>query len=149
MAAAERLEDKDAALQARLEAMHTRRKEQADQEEKAQELRQLEVFELEQKLEGELKGKRGVDFEIIDNRFGLFALRRPDTRAIRNWEQASDEKKQSLEWQTGVLRHYIYPSDQQIPWAQLATERPGLCWQTANAFVDLMGVDRSNLEKKR
>lgn len=133
----------------RLEEVRKRRAEREKAEQAAADARDLEAHELELLLEDELKGVRSEAFEIVNNRFGVFAIRKPDSQAIRNWERASEDKKASLEWQIGILRHYVCPAEKQIPWAQLAAERPGLCWQTAEAFVDLMGIDRSRLEKKR
>lgn len=139
----------EALLEKRLEAMRARQAARAKAEEEGEQLRALEASELEERLEGETKGKRDQAFAIVNNRFGVFGLRMPDTQAIRNWQSAPDAKKETLEWQIGILRHYILPTERAIPWAQLATERPGLCWQTASAFVDLMGIDRSLTEKKR
>ena len=115
--------------------------------------RELEAEELAATLEA--KGqKRGADFVVVSNRLGgVFALRRPDTRAIRNGENASDKNKLSLEWNIGLLRHYIVEPDEKAPgkallWAQTSAQRPGLCWQTASAFVELMGVDVDSYNRK-
>jgi hypothetical protein len=131
------------ALAAHREARAKRAEEERD---KADAL-ELEAFELEAKLEAKL-GKSGEEFAIVNNRFGVFAVRKPDTRAIRNWERATDKEKLSIEWMLGLLRHYIEPTEKAIPWAQLGAQRPGLVWQTGEAFVELMGIDRSKLEKK-
>lgn len=134
----------------RLEELRKAKAQRADKEKEAEEARELEALELEEKLRGELGGERGVAFEIINNRFGVFGLKRPDTRAIRNWEQATEKQKVSVEWQVGLLRHYIVPQERGLVWAQtVGDNRPGLLWQTADAFVDLMGIDRAALEKKR
>jgi hypothetical protein len=98
--------------------------------------------------------KRDSDFKVVDNALGgLFAVRRPDTRAIRNWESSTDKQKQNLEWMIGLLRHYIIEPDEKAPakallWAQTCAQRPGLCWQTSSAFVELMGVDLEAAQKK-
>jgi hypothetical protein len=87
-------------------------------------------------------------------------VRKPDSRAIRNWEQADEKKKTNLEWMVGLLRHYIIePDPKRVPegstlsprgieWAQACAPRPGLCWATSNAFVELMGVDIEAFQKK-
>jgi hypothetical protein len=116
--------------------------------------RELEGEELAMALQA--KGlKRDVDFAIINNPLGgVYALRKPDTRAIRNWESASDKQKLQLEWQIGILRHYIVDPDEKqegargLVWAQNSALRPGLCWETSTAFVRLMGVDVEGLQKK-
>ena len=115
--------------------------------------REYAVRELVLSLEA--KGaKRDADFKIIDNTLGgLYALKKPDTRAIRNWENASEKQKLSLEWQIGLLRHYIIEPDEKaagksLLWAQTCAQRPGLCWQTSAAFVELMGVDLESNQKK-
>jgi hypothetical protein len=128
----------------------------AERESKAQEdadVRELEARELQIALEE--KGlKVNADFKVIVNPLGgVFALRKPDTRAIRNWENASEKQKLSLEWQIGLLRHYIVEPDEKAPakallWAQTCAQRPGLCWQTSTAFVELMGVDVEAHQKK-
>ena len=46
------------------------------------------------------------------------------------------------------MRHYIEPKDKALPWAQTCAQRPGLCWQTAEEFVGLMGVDREAADRK-
>lgn len=117
-------------------------------EQEASDLRELESHELVATLE--TKGlKHGSDFEIINNRLGgVYAIRKPDGRAIRNWEQASEKNKLSLEWQIGLLRHYIEPQDKAVLWAQTCAQRPGLCWQTADRFVEMMSVDREGLARK-
>lgn len=132
----------------RLEELRTVREKREAAEAQAAEIRELEAEELALTLETQ-GGRRGEDFEVLTNRFGVFAITKPDTQAIRNWEKAVDAQKASLEWQIGILRHYIVPMDRQLVWAQTCATRPGLCWQTAEAFVDLMGIDRSRLEKKR
>ena len=109
--------------------------------------RELAAEELAVKLAPAL-GKRGEDFAIISNRYGVFGLRKPDAQAIRNWERAEEKQKLSLEWQIGILRHYIEPKDTALPWAQTCAQRPGVCWQTAEAFVELMGVDRETVARK-
>ena len=58
--------------------------------EKAEEL-ELEALELAAKLETSI-GKRGEDFAIIQNAFGVFAIRKPDAQAIRNWERAGEKQ---------------------------------------------------------
>lgn len=128
----------------------------AEREAKAQDdadARELEARELV--LELEARGmKRDADFKVVSNPLGgVFALRKPDTRAIRNWESASEKQKLSLEWQIGILRHYIVEPDEKAPgkgivWAQTCAKLPGLCWQTSTAFVELMGVDVEAFQKK-
>lgn len=131
-----------------------------DREAKKQEeadLLELEARELATTLEarGEVGG---VDFKIIASTLGgVFAVRKPDGRAIRNWEQASEKQKLSLEWQIGLLRHYIVEVDEKAPggagargivWAQKCAGRPGLCWATSAAFVELMGVELDSSQRK-
>ena len=124
---------------------------EADERETAEaseaEVRDLEAAELTAALVA--KGqKSGHDFIVVKNRFGVFAVRQPDTKAIRVWEKADDKTKLSLEWQIGVLRHYIEPAEKALLWAQTSATRPGLCWATSNAFVELMGVDVDAVQKK-
>jgi hypothetical protein len=132
------------------------RQAEAEREASAQEeadLRELEAHDLAASLEGK-HGKRGVDFEVINNALGgVYAIRKPDTRANRNWEQASEKSRLSLEWMIGLLRHYIIEPDEKAPgkanqWMQACGARPGLCWQTAEKFVEMMGIDREAAQKK-
>lgn len=127
--------------------------ERETKEQEAADERELEARELAVLLEGKgLKG--GVDFKVIANSLGgVFAVKKPDTRAIRNWENAGEKQKLSLEWQIGLIRHYIIEPDDKaagkaLLWAQTCAQRPGLCWQTSNAFVELMGVDIESVQKK-
>lgn len=132
--------------------MASTNREAAEQDEA--DARELEGEELAATLEA--KGlKRKVDFAIVVNRLGgVYALRKPDARAIRNWESASEKQKISLEWAIGLVRHYIIDADGQaagsrgIAWAQMCAQRSGLCWQTTTAFVELMGVDIEAIQKK-
>ena len=146
MALDETQRDRLAELRALNAERAARQSDQADE-------RELEAEELAVTLEA--RGmKRDSDFKLIDNALGgVYALRRPDTRAIRNWENASEKQKLSLEWQIGILRHYILEPDEKAPgkallWAQTCAQRPGLCWQTSTAFVELMGVDVESHQKK-
>jgi len=128
----------------------------AEREAKAQEAaeeRELEARELAFSLEQ--KGlKEGHDFKVLVSAIGgVFAIRKPDGKAIRNWELASEKQKLSLEWQIGLLRNYIVEPDEKSPtkgiqWAQLSAQRPGLCWKASTAFVELMGVDVEERQKK-
>lgn len=137
----------DEEKQKRLDALRTKREELALAEQQDADERELQAEELAATLE-ETIGKRGVDFAIVSNRFGVFALRRPDTQAIRNWERADDKKKLSLEWQIGLLKHYIVPESTSLLWAQTGAQRPGLVWQTSNEFVDLMGLHTDGGDRK-
>lgn len=138
----------DDAKRARLAELRAAETERLAAEAEADEERELEERELAATLAATL-GKRGVDFEIVSNKLGgVYGVRKPDTKAIRNWEQADEKKKTSLEWQIGLLRHYVEPEDKRLTWARTCAERPGLAWQTADAFVTLMGVDRDGLAKK-
>lgn len=141
-------EAKDAlARTERLVALRQKQAERDQAEKEAGDARELEALELVEVLEAKI-GARDVEFAIVNNRFGVFAVRKPDTRAIKNWERASEKEKLSVEWQLGLIRHYIEPAEKAIVWLKLGAERPGLVWQTSEAFVDLMGIDRSKLEKK-
>lgn len=139
---------------ARLAALREGDAERALEAAEAADARELEVRELRALLEG--RGlKDGVDFKVVDNKLGgTYAVKKPDSRAIRNWEQADDKKKQSLEWLIGLLRHYIVEPDEKTPgaratvWSQTCAQRAGLCWDTANAFVELMGVDVESHQRK-
>jgi hypothetical protein len=132
----------------KLAAMRAKRQKAEADELEAREQRELEAGELADKLE--LEGqKRGEDFEIIVNRFGVFAIRKPDHQAITSWDRASNEKKLSLDWQIGILRHYIVSDDGGVRWAQIAAVRPGVCWDTAAAFAKLMGVEADETGKGR
>ena len=116
-------------------------------------LRELEARELTATLEA--RGlKRDAGFKVIVNaRGGVFAVKKPDTRAIRNWENAADKDRLNLEWMIGLLRHYIVEPDEKaagkaLLWAQTCAHLPGLCWQTSAAFIELMGVDLEAAQKK-
>lgn len=118
-------------------------------EKEATDERELEALELQAKIVAETKGVRGRDFAIVNNVFGVFAVRKPDAQAIGNWDRARDEDRLSLEWQIALLRNYIFPDKARgIEWAQIASDRPGLVWETANAFLELMGVSKSAVSKK-
>jgi hypothetical protein len=133
----------------RLEELLKAKADKQAKQDEADQLRQLEEEELSVKLEQELGGPRGDAFEVINNRFGgVFAIKRPDVQAIRNWEKADEKKKVNTEWQIGLMRHYIAPAEKQIAWAQVCADRPAVCWQTAEAFVTLMGIDRRQLDSK-
>lgn len=115
--------------------------------------RELEARELGATLEA--RGlKRDLDFKVIDHAMcGVYAIRKPDGRAIRNWDNASDKEKLTLEWLIGIMRHYIIEPDEKAPakalqWAQMCGQRPGLCWTTSTAFIQLMGVDTEAHQKK-
>jgi len=73
--------------------------------------------------------------------------------------------KLSSEWQIGLIRHYVVDTDvptaapganQQatpsgkrgLEWAQACAKWPGLLWQTTNAWIELMSVDREAVAKK-
>jgi hypothetical protein len=121
--------------------------ERATEDASEAEVRKLDAAELTASLVA--KGmKPRHDFIVVNNRFGVFAVRQPDTKAIRVWEKADDKTKLQLEWQIGVLKHYIEPVDKALLWAQTCATRPGLCWATSNAFVELMGVDVDAVQKK-
>lgn len=137
----------------RLAALRHARMEREAKERDEADARELEAEELAALLEG--RGlKRDADFKIVANRLGgVFALRRPDMRAIRSWENAKEKDRLSLEWNVGLLRHYIVEPDDKAPtrallWAQTCAQRPGLCWETSTAFVELMGVDLDDKQKK-
>jgi hypothetical protein len=132
----------------RLAELRQKRGEAEAAEAQAADDRELAAEELAIVLEQKLGGKRGEAFQVINHRFGVFALRKPDTRAIRNWEQANEKQRMNLEWMIGLMRHYIEPSDKSLTWAQVCADRPGLCWHTGNIFVELMGADQAAIAKK-
>lgn len=132
---------------ARLQAFRNKQAEAENASQENAERRELEIFDLVETLEKDF-GKRGEGFEIVDNPYGLFAVKRPDTQATRNWEKATDAQHGDSTWNIGLLKHYIIPADRQLAWAQLAAERAGVWWQTAGEFVKLMGLDRKLLAKK-
>lgn len=105
--------------------------------------REIEVAELTEKLEVSTKGKRGTDFEVVSTPFGVYGIRKPDHQAVTNWDKATNEKRLSLDWQIGLLRHYILPDPNVdgIAWAQQGALRPGIVWETAAAFTALMGAE--------
>ncbi len=136
--------------EARLERLSRARKardERQQADERAGEDRLIEAEELSTALVGTL-GERGVDFQIVSNPHGVFAIRKPDSQAIRIWEQASEKKKLSLEWMISYLRHYIEPKEKALLWCQVCAQRPGLLWATSTIFLELMGVDVHEQEKK-
>jgi hypothetical protein len=112
----------------------------------AADLKELEVYELKEKLAS--LGKENEDWRIINNPFGLFAVKKPDARAIKTFENAKDKDKISLEWNIAYLRHYIVPDDRVTVWMQTCGTRAGLAWQTMNEFLKLMGVESADNEKK-
>lgn len=148
------LDDKQRERLAELREAEASRQQRAQEDAEA---RELEALELRAALEKHGL-KEGVDFKIVANALGgVYALRKPDARGIRNWENATDKQRANLEWTIGMLRHYVVepesPETQAlgnrgIVWAQMCAQRPGLCWQTAVAFVELMGVDLEGVQKK-
>ena len=71
----------------RLEQLREVREKREAAEAQAAEIRELEAEELALTLETQ-GGRRGEDFEVLTNRFGVFAIKKPDTQAIRNWENS-------------------------------------------------------------
>lgn len=142
----------DEARRSRLAELRATDVDRETRETEAAEERELEARELAATLEQQGQ-KRDVDFKVVVNAIGgVYAIRKPDGKAIRNWEQASEKSKLSLEWMIGILKHYIIEPDERAPgkslqWAQTCAQRPGLCWATSTAFVELMGVD-VNAQKK-
>ncbi len=132
----------------RLAAHRQKQTERAGAETEAAEMRELEAFDLAESLEAKLGGARDVAFGIVNNRFGVFAVRKPDTRGVRTRQNASEKQRLSLEWEIAFLRHYIEPPEKAVLWMQTGAERPGLVWQTGEVFIALMGVDTSAREKK-
>ncbi len=130
----------------RLAVAQKAREDRQQAEERAREDRLIEAEELAASLA--TLGTRGVDFQIVSNPHGVFAIRKPDSQAIRIWEQASEKKKLSLEWMISYLRHYIEPKDRGLLWCQISAQRPGLLWATSTVFLELMGVDVHEQEKK-
>lgn len=137
----------------RLAELRQREAERGQADQDADDARELEALELGTAIEA--KGlRRGVDFAIVSNRLGgVFALSRPTGKSIRAWELATEKQRLNLEWMIGFLRPMIVEPDgatekRAIVWAQMCGQRPGLCWQTANAFVELMGVDREERDRK-
>lgn len=152
----------------RLAALREKDAERDTASQDAADARELEGRELV--LACEAKGwKEGHDFKIVSNPIaGVFAVRKPDARGIRTWENATEKQRLTLEWVISFLRHYIVGLDEQpmpqagqkpedgrplegakgLVWAQASAQRPGLCWQTSRTFLELMGVDFEALEKK-
>lgn len=136
--------DPELTRQERLARAQKAREERAAAEERAREDRLI----LAEELSASLQGVRGVDFQIVTNPHGVFAVTKPDSQAIRTWEMAPEKKKLSLEWMISYLRHYIVPKERSLEWCQICATRPGLLWDTSNAFLALMGVDVHEQEKK-
>ena len=132
----------------RLEELRLARVRREAQEQEEADSRELEEEELCLKLEEELKGRRGIDFEIINNKFGVFGLRKPDGRAISSIDKASAEKQATLQWNIDLLKHYIVPQERSLAWVQVAADRTGLCWETALAFKALAGESSLVFKKK-
>ncbi len=111
--------------------------------------RELAVRELVARLEAEFKGKRGQAFEVVDNPFGLFALREPDLKAAGNYDRATEERLQSAAWQIGVIQHYIHPASDMQRWCEVASKKPGLLWATVDLFTNMLGYQKQVAQKKR
>lgn len=133
--------------QAELESFRQSRVTKAKEAKDAADRQELEVERLAAKCEADGK-VRGKDFEIIVNPFGVFAVRAPDDHAILTWENASSKKKDSADWLSQYLRHYIISDDKGIAWATVGAKRPGLVYQTGNAFLKMMGAVTDESEKK-
>jgi hypothetical protein len=142
---------------ARLEELRAKDADRDAAAQEAAEVREFEGRELSATLEG-AGLVRGVDFEIVTNRIcGVYAIRKPDRQAMRNFDAADEKKKESTEWMIGLARHYVMDpaepsatslSKKGIEWAQKAAERPGLAWQTMRAFVSLMANEQGDLQRK-
>lgn len=137
----------------RLAELRLKEAERGQAEKEAGDARELEAFELAETLES--KGaRRGYDFQLVSNPLcGVFAIRKPGGKEIRQWEMAKEKDKTNLEWLIGFLRPLIVEPDETkkergIRWAQMCGERPGLCWQTGEKFVELMGAVREDHDRK-
>ena len=88
---------------ARLEA---HRKTKIAAEEAAQEradLHELAMADLEEEL-SKSGLKKGFDFELVETTHGAFAVRKPDARGIKAWEDSTDKQKGQLEWMIAFLQ---------------------------------------------
>lgn len=137
----------------RLAELRQREAERVQAEQEADDARELEAYELTAALEA--KGlTKGADFAIVSNRLGgVFAVRKPGGREIRIWDTAKEKDRLNLEWMIGFLRPLIVEPEgsetkRSIAWAQMCAQRPALCWQTANAFAELLGAHREDLDRK-
>jgi len=146
-------EQESAELESHRRSQAERRKAAAEEAER----RELDVARLVAKLEEpgpegpggvRVTPRRGADFEIVDNPFGLFAVRKPDDHALLTWENAPEKKKLSTDWLSTYLRHYILPKERMIEWCQIGAQRPGLVIQTATAFLRMMGIATEDEAKK-
>jgi hypothetical protein len=138
----------DEAQRAELEALRADRAARDKAKKEAEELRELQREKLERALEADTKGLRGEAFEIVDNRFGLFAIRAPEDAEIMRWEKATPQERTDLDWSIQFLRPLIVPPAEGVKWAQVAAMRSALCWETAASFTTLLGASLEIVAKK-
>src|SRR5580658_6785677 len=111
----------------RLRANAAARQKVEEEENEARELAELRLVE-ELSLGG--SRKRGVDFEVVNTQFGVFGVRVPDPRGIKQWDvatgSATDEDPVDPNRLAGILKHYIVPEKDQERFHLTATDRPGI-----------------------
>ncbi len=125
----------------------SQRQAQADAEEDARELEELELVSELSKT-----GTRGKDFEVVNTPFGVWGVLKPDPRGIAAWDKAVSEKIISPDRLAGILRNYIAPpASKAIEFHAVATERPGIVSGPGSvgvAFLSLTGAVRFDAKKK-
>ena len=129
-----------------LRAEEANRQANADLEEDALELEELELVSELSKT-----GVRGKDFEVVNTQFGVFGVTKPDPRGIAAWDKAVSEKVISPDRLAGILRNYIVPTSKAIEFHGVATERPGIVsgpGSVGMAFLSLTGAVRFDSKKK-
>jgi hypothetical protein len=120
---------------------------EAEEQAEAERL-EFEELRLDEELAGKL-GKRGKDYEILSTEFGVFALKRPDTKGLEAWRRATKDPDAITEDKLAmVLRHYIVPAERANDFHLATTERPEIATRMAHVFRALMGAKHLESKKK-
>lgn len=125
----------------------SREEREAAAEAEAQRL-ELEELRLDEELSS--TGKRGKDYEILVTDFGVFGLKKPDTKGIEAWRKLTSKDSADITEDkiAMILRHYIVPEARANDFHLATTERPEVATRMAHVFRALLGAKHIESKKK-
>lgn len=136
---------------AELEQLEQRDAEREKTAEKAAQARRLDELRLVEQLRGQLGGERGQAFEVVNTPWGVWGVRKPDSRGLQAFDREMKKDESDPVKLVEILRHYIVPEDRKLAFHAVGSERDGVVLASNSvgmAFLSLAGRARFDAKKK-
>lgn len=131
-------------LKERLAAARAKQELREAAQERHREKLELEALDLEERLETELEGPRGVAFAIHSTVEGTFAVKLGPAILHKRFRESKMKESDVHDFVTPCIAH---PAREQ--WLEIAARRPGIVVDIANKLADLYAAKTEDHAGKR